>query len=166
MGCLSGVQGTWPSGRSPSLFVLRRERAAFRTPSRVVLSFSFISFGEGRSTGWPQIPMPKLWWEGAHSFYWLLFTLLRRRMARHALRQRWVWDGMCEGSDGRQGLGPGTFLPDNRVWYTPCFARLPAPSLLLWSYGTSQARSLVTQTYCTALRTSMEVDPINLLSLA
>lgn len=52
MGCLSGMQGTWPSGRNPSLFVLRRERAAFPTPSRVVLSFSFISFGEGRST-WP-----------------------------------------------------------------------------------------------------------------
>lgn len=101
-------------------------------------------------------------------FYLLFYGLLveRRRMARHALRQRWFWDGMCEGSDGKQGLGPGTFLPDSRVWYAPCIARLPAPSHLLGSYGTTQARSLVTQIYCAALRTSTEVDPVNLLSLA
>lgn len=31
---------------------------------------------EPRGPGWPQIPMPKLWWEGAHSLYWLLFAIL------------------------------------------------------------------------------------------
>lgn len=55
-----------------------REQPSPLLPGSFCLSVLFLlEKGDLRGPGWPQIPMPKPWWEGAHSFYWLLFTLLR-----------------------------------------------------------------------------------------
>lgn len=110
--CQLGVQGTWPSGRSPTLFVLSRERAAFPIPSRAVLSFNFISFGEGRST-WPrQAPNPhaKALARGCP-----LFLLAFIYCFMGCWQNEGEWPGMHSDS-AESGMGCVRAVMGSRVW--------------------------------------------------